>query len=436
MKKGRISAVKDSFSMDVGLTKVDSKKRIVSGFATLDNVDLQGDLVEFEASLKAFERSKKNVREMHQPIAVGKVVSYEPKEYMDEDGSIYRGVYVSAYVSTGAESTWQKVLDGTLSGFSIKGPIRDSVMEMREGASAPVRVIKDYDLEELSLVDAGGNQLANVFSIEKSVDGESVTGMATDVEIDNIFWCEINRTASLSKNETETCPDGHDMVQIGWIESGDPDAIQKMKNIVAEHVSTNSQVAEGGVSMAEIVKSNDEVEAPAPDPQFLPDSEAVETVSEEVVSEEVVEAPEAEAVSEAPAPDPEYLPENVEGEAVSEAPDESDELVKVHKMVSDLEKKIDSGLDAHRSALTEAIERIEKSVIDSREENVKKLNDFEQKYEEMKKSIDDISGKFESVSKSVEALDGSAALKKSNDLGGSEGATTVRGSGLWNNAIL
>lgn len=416
IQKGRMSVVKDAFSMEVGLTKVDVAKRIVSGFATLNNIDLQGDVVEFEASLKAFERSKKNVREMHQPIAAGKIVSYEPKEFMHND-EIYKGIYVSAYVSTGAESTWQKVLDGTLSAFSIKGPIRESTMEMRKGQDGPVRVIKDYDLEELSLVDSGGNQLANVISIQKSADGtvESVTGMATDVEIDNIYWCESDNLSIMSKNETETCPDGHDMVRIGWVESGDPESVEKMKSIVKEH--SGDKIAEGGVSMAdEITKSNEEA-APAEE------SAPVVVETEEVVVETSDEAPAVE--EDAP----------VETEEVSEAPDEADELDKVHSLVTDLEKKIDNGLEENRSALTEAINRIEESISKSRDESAQKLNDFEKKYEEMKKSLDDISGKFETVSKSVEALDGSAALKKSNDLGGSE-ETGVKNTGIWNGAIL
>ena len=422
IKKGLISAVKDTFSVEVGLTKIDANKRIVSGFATLDNVDLQGDVVEFDASVKAFERSKRNVREMHQPIAVGKIVSYEPKTYHDsETDTVYKGVYVSAYVSTGAESTWQKVLDGTLSAFSIKGPIRESVMEMRKGSDGPVRIIKDYDLEELSLVDAGGNQLANVISIQKSASGDlEASGLAVDTEIDNIFWCESDSVSTMSKNETETCPDGHDMVQIGWIETGDPDSVQKMKDIITKHCHASNRIAEGGVSMADEIVKSEEQEVPA-------DETVVQAVEATEVPAETEEA-ETAAVSE----DAEVAPE---GEEVSEAPDEAEDLEKVQKLVSDLEKKIESGLEASRSELAEAIDRIEKSISESREESVQKLNDFEQKYEEMKKSLEDISGKFETVSKSVEALDGASALKKSNDLGGSEGTDAPR-VGLWNGAIL
>jgi hypothetical protein len=38
--------------------------------------------------------------------------------------SFIAGVYVSAYVSKGAQDAWEKVLDGTYSGFSIGGNIK------------------------------------------------------------------------------------------------------------------------------------------------------------------------------------------------------------------------------------------------------------------------------------------------------------------------
>jgi uncharacterized protein YaaR (DUF327 family) len=79
------------FSMPI--SKVDKEKRIVSGFATLDNVDKQGDIVPTDASVKAFERFRGNIREMHQPIAVGKLVSFKSDKYFNkDDNKFYNGV--------------------------------------------------------------------------------------------------------------------------------------------------------------------------------------------------------------------------------------------------------------------------------------------------------------------------------------------------------
>jgi hypothetical protein len=99
----------DNVRFSVPFSKVDVERRIVSGFATLDNVDKQADIVTSEASVKAFSKFRGNIREMHQPTAVGKMVNFKEDKYFDpETKKFYSGVYVSAYVSKGAQDTWEK----------------------------------------------------------------------------------------------------------------------------------------------------------------------------------------------------------------------------------------------------------------------------------------------------------------------------------------
>ena len=132
------------FSMPIG--KVDQERRIVSGFATLDNIDKQNDIVTTEASLEAFRKFRGNLREMHQPSAVGKIVSFKEDRYFEpQSKKFYSGVYVSAYVSKGAQDTWEKVLDGTLTGFSIGGNITKSDDTFDEKLDKSVRIIKEYE---------------------------------------------------------------------------------------------------------------------------------------------------------------------------------------------------------------------------------------------------------------------------------------------------
>jgi hypothetical protein len=89
----------ESVRLSMPFSKVDVERRIVSGFATLDNVDKQADIVTTEASLKAFSKFRGNIREMHQPVSVGKMVSFKEDKYFDpESKKFYSGVYVSAYV--------------------------------------------------------------------------------------------------------------------------------------------------------------------------------------------------------------------------------------------------------------------------------------------------------------------------------------------------
>lgn len=162
----------ENFNLSFPIDMIKKEERIVSGIATADNIDKSGDLVEFSASLEAFKNWGGNIREMHAPIAVGKAINYEPVEITGEDGKKYNAIKVDAYISKGAESTWEKVLDGTLKAFSIGGKIMqkvESTEKMFRGR--PVKIIKEYSLGELSLVDNPANALAVVDIIKMDTDG-------------------------------------------------------------------------------------------------------------------------------------------------------------------------------------------------------------------------------------------------------------------------
>lgn len=159
----------DKVTYNMSFAKVDESRRIVSGFATLNNLDKQKDIVSTEASIKAFKTFRGNVRELHSKIAAGRLIDYGLTAYHDVvTNKVYDGIFVRAYISKGAPDTWEKVLDGTLNGFSIGGEILDAEDTITEDGTM-VRVIKEYELAELSLVDNPANELANVTSVEKAV---------------------------------------------------------------------------------------------------------------------------------------------------------------------------------------------------------------------------------------------------------------------------
>jgi hypothetical protein len=162
----------NNFNLSFPIDMIKKEERIVSGIATADNIDKSGDIVEFDASLEAFKSWGGNIREMHAPIAVGKAISYEPVKVQSEDGTEYNAIKVSAYISKGAESTWEKILDGTLKAFSIGGKVvekAESTEKMFRGR--PVNIIKKYVLGELSLVDNPANALAIVDIVKMNSDG-------------------------------------------------------------------------------------------------------------------------------------------------------------------------------------------------------------------------------------------------------------------------
>jgi len=161
------------FNLTFPIDMVKKEQRIVSGIATADNVDKVGDLVDFNASLDAFKNWQGNIREMHAPIAVGKAISYKPIKVKGVDGQEYNAIQVEAYISKGAESTWQKVLDGTLRAFSIGGKIlKKEMMQGKSYNGRPVSVIKEYNLGELSLVDNPANAIATIDLVKKNDDGD------------------------------------------------------------------------------------------------------------------------------------------------------------------------------------------------------------------------------------------------------------------------
>ena len=91
-------------SIGMPINKIDKENRLVSGFATLDNVDTSDDVVTAEASKGAFAAFRGNIREMHQPIAAGRLVDFREEEFF-HNGEFFRGIYATAYVSKSAQNT-------------------------------------------------------------------------------------------------------------------------------------------------------------------------------------------------------------------------------------------------------------------------------------------------------------------------------------------
>jgi hypothetical protein len=226
----------NSIKLSMPIAKIDKEKRTVSGFATLDNVDKQSDIVPTDVSIKAFERFRGNLREMHMPVAVGRVMSFKSDKFYDkEKDKFYNGVYVDAYISKGAQDTWEKVLDGTLSGFSIGGSIKDTEDQYDPEMDKSIRVIKDYELHELSLVDNPANQFANIVSIQKAEDGQNTfEGIMTKMSLENVYWSKENSLVRLSKEEDIRSGE----TLIGFVETTDNEKNEVIKNLIKAHHGT------------------------------------------------------------------------------------------------------------------------------------------------------------------------------------------------------
>ena len=395
MSKAHWAADGDNIKLSMPIAKVDQERRIVSGFATLDNVDRQGDIVPSETSMNAFKRFRGNLREMHQQIAVGKVVSFKEDKYFDpETKKFYNGVYVSAYVSKGAQDTWEKVLDGTLTGFSIGGNIKDSEDVYNEEMDKSIRIIKDYDLYELSLVDNPANQYANVISIEKNHDG----GYLAKASIENVFWCSSDDLVQLSADASSDCPRcDKGMQNIGFVESNDADKADVVKTILNRMKNDEKEVSKMAeeiieTSEAEVVETAEEVEKTVDAPV---EDETVEKADEEATSEETdpVEESEEEAV--------ESVEEVVETEKAVETTNED-----VVKAVAETVTSAIETLAETMKALNEKVEDLHKTI-----------TGVSQEVAGVSQEVKQVKSSYEEFGKRVDAVEKDTAFRKSGDLG-------------------
>jgi Caudovirus prohead serine protease len=426
-------------NLSVPFTKVNREKRTVSGFATLDNIDQTGDVVTSESSLKAFESFRGNIREMHGSNAVGKMVSFRPETFYDPKAKeFFNGVYVDAYISKGAQDTWEKVLDGTLSGFSIGGKILESDNEVNKANGKTVRFIKNYELIELSIVDSPANELCNILSIQK-VNGQYIAkGIAVGVVTENIFYCADSDSVFISTDKTYDSPvSGKPAELIGWVESSDVNKAKEIDKILDAHKQSRFTLpetqtiakqanAEGGNEMSDntenVVVEDVAAEAPA------------EAVAAEAAVEDTAVVAEDATPAEAPA---EAVAEDVPAETLEKAAEVSEDKVDepdFAKMLGDLKgffsETLNKASEANAAQVTtiqETVETFSKSV-DAR------ISELAEQHTVLSSAVNDIKSTIDGVQKRVDAVESETAIKKSSDLGRSEEVTIKKSK--WNGSFL
>lgn len=432
--KGNLMVDGNTVRMSMPFAKVDKEQRLVSGYATLDNVDTQDDIVTAEASAKAFARARGNIREMHQPLAVGKMVDFREDEFYDKDSkTFYRGIFVTARVSKGAQDTWEKVLDGTLAGFSIGGNINKASNEFNKDAGKSVRIIEDYDLVELSLVDNPANQLANIsgftkniFSINTDANG-SVTakGMAVETKIENVFVCSKHDedVVTVRETETEDCPlCGLLMENAGWFESG-TDRTEKVQSIVEKFLNPSEMEAapnspsEGGVEMGvEKNKTEEKVEVVEP---------VVETEeSEEIAGTEETEEEVTEEVSE------------TQEEETAETPEEvTDEGTEISKKIDELHDAVKESLEKTRSETAETIAALEEKVDEATKQFLTKASELDEKLSGIGENLTTAKQRLAELESALEKVNAGDAIRKSADLTDEPAEQIVQKDASWNGAF-
>ncbi len=189
-----VAANEETARLFFSICRVDQEKREVWGVATTEEIGLDGKVMDFDASCRAFERWHDrhlyrapdgtmvggNIREQHSLKPVAAAIGWVPDTEK-------RLIYLGSRVSRGADDTWAKILDGTLRGYSINGPVHKAEMRavVRDGRERRVPWATELDYDEISFVDRPGDKPALFTQIIRSKDAASqlVTDVVDDGEL-------------------------------------------------------------------------------------------------------------------------------------------------------------------------------------------------------------------------------------------------------------
>ena len=445
MKKTYWQNSESSMTLSFPIAKVNKEKRTVSGFASLDNVDRHGDIVTAEASKRAFDNFRGNIREMHGPSAVGKMLSFKEDSFFDkESGKKYSGVYVTAYISKGAQDAWEKCLDGTYTGFSIGGNIVDAKMEKADDGSEERRVIHNYDLHELSLVDSPANPLANIFSIQKMAEG---------IVTENVFWCGTDEVAATSTGVTKDCVVcDSPMTNVGWVEQADTEKFETIEKVIDSYFKkddapTSNHEALETAAPGNVIDSKSAINL-YPDQnkqkKISPINVEVANIKKNEGGNEMTEETNAEVVETtevAPATEETVVAVEEVAESTGEAIEKSVTISEVEdsldftKMVTDIKTSLNEAIEKNYATHAATVQDVYRMVEETRAEMSKAIDELKAKNEEINKTITDMYGKIEYVDHQLKGFESATAVKKSSDLNGSLEETKIQKS-IWQGHFL
>ena len=184
--------------------KVDEEQRMVWGRATDETVDSEFDVIDYGATKAAVAEwtQWRNIREMHQPSAVGVAVEITLD---DAAKALDLGVRVVD------DEAWRKVKEGVYKGFSVAGLVFDVVMTKLDGQD--IRRITRYALTEISLVDRPANPSARFSMLKRDASRLSKFDLEERaMQVRNAFYAEHqaeidNDKADFYCQTVETDPD-------------------------------------------------------------------------------------------------------------------------------------------------------------------------------------------------------------------------------------
>lgn len=155
------------FESQINITKtyVDDEKWYIEGYAGSTELDLVGDIITEEA-FKIAENDlvgNSTVLYNHDPE--------QPIGKIEEVKATPEGLWIKALISQTVPDIWQKVKEGVLNKFSIRGKVVDAVKKFIKDIGKVVNVINEIYLIEASLVALPANPAAKALNwyISKSL---------------------------------------------------------------------------------------------------------------------------------------------------------------------------------------------------------------------------------------------------------------------------
>lgn len=168
-----IPLIKSPFELQVPLEIKAETERIIAGYASVDVIDKQGDMIPLEVLKDAWNRFKSNPDFMmsqilHSNIPIGKILLEHPK-CPKKSGVDENGLFIIVKLRDDikkADETWYLIKQGKLKAFSIGGEAlhKSVVCEGR----CYTRIDK-LELHEITICASPANQ-ASFFSVLKSLD--------------------------------------------------------------------------------------------------------------------------------------------------------------------------------------------------------------------------------------------------------------------------
>jgi len=171
----------------------ESNRWIIVGYASVDVIDSQDELIPIPVIKEAWENFRKNKdfyfgSLMHSNIPIIKVLD----EYIDEAGQVWKsgvdenGLFIVAEVRKDIQKgpqTWKLINDGVLTGFSIGG---EALASKRVCEGTCFTRIERMELHEIAVVDRPANQPSIFKIIKRAVKKEKVKIIKIEFDIEKL----------------------------------------------------------------------------------------------------------------------------------------------------------------------------------------------------------------------------------------------------------